>query len=224
MPKIRKIEQPFENWDRLFANVGQLTMTTTVDAEGRVNAATQATCVRVVHEPCMIALTTSTHKDTYKNILATGQFVINLASFEKDLLERACVLGLPFAPGVNELEKAGLTAIPSIKVKPPRIQECRRHFECEVEWTKEWVGRVMIVGRVVSASVDEDCIDERGYIIWEKAKPVQYCGSPYLRYDNKPPYKHMFAAAYQLMSVGTPYDGPEAELHRQMVDDETYFR
>jgi flavin reductase (DIM6/NTAB) family NADH-FMN oxidoreductase RutF len=220
----RKIEQPPEKWDRLFANVGQLTLTTTVDAQGRVNAATHATCVRVVHEPCMIAITTNTFKDTYQNVLATGQFVINLPSFDQGLLEKACVLGLAFTPGVNELDKAGLTAVPSIKVKPPRIQECFRHFECEVEWTKEWVGRAMIVGRVVSASVDEDCIDDRGYIVWDKVKPVQYAGSPYLRYDPKPPYKHVFAAAYELMAVGTPYDGPESENHRQMVDDETYFR
>ena len=224
MAGVKKIDIKEEHWDRLFANVGQLTMTTTIDGQGRVNAATHATCVRVVHEPCHIALTTSAYKDTYFNIKETGQFVINLVSFERPMLEKACILGLPFEKGINELDKAGLTAIPARAVKPPRIAECRRHFECELEWIKEWVGRVMIVGRVVAASADEDCIDDRGYVVFDKVKPVQYCGAPYLRYENKPPYKHVFAGAYDIMSVHTPYEGPEVAAHDKSVADELHFR
>jgi flavin reductase (DIM6/NTAB) family NADH-FMN oxidoreductase RutF len=224
MPGVSKIDQPPELWDRLFANVGQLAMITSVDGDGRVNAATFATCVRVVHDPVHIAFTTSTYKDTWRNIQATGEFTVNLATFDRALLEKACILGLPFAPGVNEIEKSGLTAIPATRVKPPRIAECHRHFECEVLWTKEWVGRVMIVGNVLAASVDADCIDERGYLNFERAKPVQYCGAPYQKYVDKPPYKHMFVAAYETMSVGTPYDGPETAQHNKIVKDELHFR
>ena len=220
-----KIDVPAEHWDRLFANVGQLAMITTVDGGGRVNAATFATCVRVVHEPVHIAFTTSTYKDTWRNVQATKEFTVNLPSFDRPLLEKATILGLPFEPGVNEIEKAGLTAIASKRVKPPRIAECTRHFECELVWTKEWVGRVMIVGNVLAASSDADCVDERGYLKFERAKPVQYCGAPYLRYDKAtPPYNHMFVASYQTMSVGTPYEGPEVDNHNRSVENEENFR
>ena len=64
--------------------------------------------------------------------------------------------------GVSELEKAGLTALPARLVKPPRILECPRHFECRVEWTKAWSGRLMVVGEVVAASVDADKVDAEG--------------------------------------------------------------
>jgi flavin reductase (DIM6/NTAB) family NADH-FMN oxidoreductase RutF len=224
MSRIQKLDQPPETWDRLFANVGQLAMITSVDGAGRVNAATFATCVRVVHEPVHIAFTTSTYKHTWRNVQATGQFTVNLAAFERPLLEKACILGLPFDDGVNELEKAGLTALPARRVKPPRIEECRRHFECELVWTKEWVGRVMIVGNVVAASVDADCVDERGYVRFDRVKPVQYCGAPYQKYDDRPPYKHVFAGAYEIMSVDTPYEGPEADAHSKIVKDELHFR
>jgi flavin reductase (DIM6/NTAB) family NADH-FMN oxidoreductase RutF len=223
MPENHKINPPQETWDRLFANVGQLAIITTVDAGGNVNAATFATCVRVVHEPVHISFTTSLYKDTYKNIQETGQFTINLPSFDKEVLEKACILGLRFERGVNELEKAGLTALPGTVVKPPRVVECHRHFECEVEWTKEWTGRVMIVGNCVAASVDSDCVDERGYILWDRVKPVQYCGAPYQKYKG-PPFEHMFVAAYETMSVGTPYDGPEMAAHDKTVEDELHFR
>jgi flavin reductase (DIM6/NTAB) family NADH-FMN oxidoreductase RutF len=220
----KKIDQPAQTWDRLFANVGQLALITSVDAQGHVNAGAFATCVRVVHEPVHIAFTTNTYKDTYRNIAATGEFVVNLAAFERPILEKTTVLGLPFAPGVNELDKAGLTAIAATRVKPPRIAECHRHFECEVVWMKEWVGRVMIVGNVVAASVDAGCVDERGFIIWDKVKPVQYCGASYLRMTDEAPYRHMFVASHETISVETPYAGPELDAFDQSVKDEVNFR
>jgi flavin reductase (DIM6/NTAB) family NADH-FMN oxidoreductase RutF len=224
MSMVKKIDADPRVWDRLFANVGQLSMITTVDSQGRVNAATFATGVRTVHEPVHISFTTSVHKDTWHNIKETGQFTFNVPSFDRDLLEKATVLGLTFDRGVNELEKAGLTAIPAVKVKPPRIAECRRHFECEVVWTKEWVGRVTITGICVAASVDEDCVDERGFVKFDRVKPAVFCGAPYLRYHGGPPYRYMFAGAYEIMTVDIPYKGPEIESHDKMVTDEKFFR
>jgi flavin reductase (DIM6/NTAB) family NADH-FMN oxidoreductase RutF len=183
-------------------------MITTVDREGRVNAAAYATCVRIVHKPVQIAFTTSQAGDTGRNAKETGQFVVNLPSFERDVLEKVRIVGLPFARGVNELEKAGLTALGSTLVAPPRVLECHRHFECEVVWTKEWLNRVMVVGNVVAASVRADCVDPKGYIIWERIKPVAFCGAPYV---------DMFAASHETMTVGLPYDGPEAQAAERSV-------
>jgi flavin reductase (DIM6/NTAB) family NADH-FMN oxidoreductase RutF len=211
MAEVEKIEQEPKYWDRLFASPGILGIITTIDSGGRVNAAAFGTVARVVHDPVQIAFTTNTtRRDTYENIKQTGEFVVNLPSFERSILEKVCVVGLPFAPGVNELEKAGLTALPSRVVKPPRIKECPRNFECRVVWTKEWLNRVMIVGNVVAASVDADCVDEQGFVKWDTLKAVTYCGAPY---NKLPPYQHMFVAAYETMTVPTPYEGPEVEAY-----------
>ena len=202
------VQQPEKYWDRLFAPGGHAAVVTTVDREGRVNAAAYATCVRIVHKPVQIAFTTSQTGDTGRNAKETGQFVVNLPSFEREILEKVRIVGLPFARGVNELDKAGLTALPSTQVAPPRILECHRHFECEVVWTKDWLNRTMVVGNVVAASVRADCVDPKGYIIWERIKPVAFCGAPYV---------DMFAAAHETMTVGLPYDGPEAQAAERSV-------
>jgi flavin reductase (DIM6/NTAB) family NADH-FMN oxidoreductase RutF len=202
------VQQPEKYWDRLFAPGGHAAVITTVDREGRVNAAAYATCVRIVHKPVQIAFTTSQAGDTGRNAQETGQFVVNLPSFDREILEKVRIVGLPFARGVNELNKAGLTALPSTQVAPPRILECHRHFECEVVWTKEWLNRMMVVGNVVAASVRADCVDPKGYIIWERIKPVAFCGAPYV---------DMFAAAHETMTVGLPYDGPEAQAAERGV-------
>ena len=208
------VQQPEKYWDRLFAPGGHAAVITTVDREGRVNAAAYATCVRIVHKPVQIAFTTSQAGDTGRNAQETGQFVVNLPSFDREILEKVRIVGLPFARGVNELNKAGLTALPSTQVAPPRILECHRHFECEVVWTKEWLNRMMVVGNVVAASVRADCVDHKGYIVWERIKPVAFCGAPYV---------NMFAAGYETMAVDLPYDGPEAqaadESVRRMFED-----
>jgi flavin reductase (DIM6/NTAB) family NADH-FMN oxidoreductase RutF len=177
-------------------------MITTTDTQGRVNAASYGTCTRVHHEPVFIAFTANIGADNANNILAGSDFVVNLPRWERQSLEKVRVVGLPFAPGVSELDRAGLTALPSTIVTPPRIAECPRHFECKVEWTKEWSQRLMVVGRVVAASVDDDCVDGEGYVLWDKVKSAHYCGAP---------YGGRFVAAYETMAAAVPYEGPEVE-------------
>lgn len=197
----KKIDVPAAHWDRLFAPSACLVMITTVDGDGRVNAASFGTCVRVCHDPVFIAFTVGAPKDTCNNVLSTGEFVVNVPPYEREILERVRVVGLEFPPSVNELEKARLTALPSKVVKPPRIGQCRSHFECKVEWTKQWLHRVMVVGKVVAASVDEGCVDADGYLVWDKLKPAHYCGHE---------YKNGFVAAYQKMDVDMIYTEPIA--------------
>lgn len=196
------IYQPEKHWDRLWAPGGHAAVITSVDEQGRVNAAAYATAVRIVHNPVQIAFTTSLTGHTGANIKATGQFVVNLPSFDRAILEKVRVCGLPFAKGVNELEKAGFTAAASATVRPPRVLECTRHFECEVVWTKEWLYRMMVVGNVTAASVHRGLVDAKGYILWDKVKPVAFCGAPYV---------DMFVCASETMKVGMPYEGPEVE-------------
>jgi flavin reductase (DIM6/NTAB) family NADH-FMN oxidoreductase RutF len=195
---VKKIDVPPEHWDRLFAPSACLVMITTVDVEGRINAASFGTCVRVCHDPVYIAFTTSVTKDTCQNVLTTQEFVVNVPPFEKEILEKVRIVGLEFPTGVNELNEAGLTAITSNVVKPPRIADCRSHFECKVEWTKQWLERVMVVGEVVAASVDQGCTDANGYVVWDRLKPAHYSGHE---------YKTKFVAAYQWMEVDMVYKG-----------------
>jgi flavin reductase (DIM6/NTAB) family NADH-FMN oxidoreductase RutF len=205
MPTIPdKIDVKPAWWDNIFAPSSCLVLITTLDAQGRVNAAAYGTCTRVCHEPMYIAFTCGTSKDTYNNIKATGEFVVNVVPFEQAMLDRTLVCGLPFKGGENELAKAGLTAIPARKLKPPRIGECRSHFECTVEWTREWVNRLMVCGRVEAVSIDKGLMTDQGFIVWDKVKPAHYCG---MRYRDR------FVPAYDKPTRGVwRYDGRDEEF------------
>jgi flavin reductase (DIM6/NTAB) family NADH-FMN oxidoreductase RutF len=69
-----------------------------------------------------------------------------------------------YARGVDEIAASGLTAIPSIAVKAPRIAECKAHFECRLCWYKATHDRgpddtgVLVLGEIVAASGDRDVL------------------------------------------------------------------
>ncbi len=95
-----------EWWDNIFAPSSCLVLITTArQAQGRVNAAAYGTCTRVCHDPMYISFTCGTSKDTYNNVLATGEFVVNVVPFEQTMLDKTLVCGLPFKGGENELSQ-----------------------------------------------------------------------------------------------------------------------
>ncbi|MEK7878122.1 MAG: flavin reductase family protein, partial [Pseudomonadota bacterium] len=57
-------------------------------------------------------------KDTVQNIRFLPEFVVHICN--ESIAERMNICATDFPTGVSELEKAGFTSTPSVKVKPPR--------------------------------------------------------------------------------------------------------
>jgi len=99
-----------------------------------------------------------TKKDTLINIEETGQFVVNSSNawFAEALVHTAAT----YPYGVDEMEKVGLTPIPSQKIKPPRVKEAAIQFECETYKTVE-VGdgsagsATLVIGKIVLFHIHE---------------------------------------------------------------------
>jgi flavin reductase (DIM6/NTAB) family NADH-FMN oxidoreductase RutF len=123
------------------------------------------------------------NKDTLNNVLATKQFVVNMVT--EDTVERMNATSQVFPSQVDEFIIAGLTAIPSVKVKPMRVMESPITFECELvhhyslEDHKNG-GATMLVGRIVMMHVDESILLENHKINLETYRPVaRLAGSNY---------------------------------------------
>jgi flavin reductase (DIM6/NTAB) family NADH-FMN oxidoreductase RutF len=69
-------------------------------------------------------------KDTLRNIQATGEYVINVVSY--DMRERMNYSSAEFPYGVNEWEQTGFTMAPSVRVKPGRVLESPLAIECRL--------------------------------------------------------------------------------------------
>ena len=126
---------------------------TTVGKDGSINAAPCSWFSIVDYNPPRVLFSTNMKRDTYRNVLETKEFVLNFPSV--DLLKQIWITSKHFPYGISELEKASLTIFPSEKVKPPRIKECKAHIECKVLWTKTIGSSCLILGEIISLSVDE---------------------------------------------------------------------
>jgi flavin reductase (DIM6/NTAB) family NADH-FMN oxidoreductase RutF len=97
-------------------------------------------------------------KDTLINVEETKQFVVNLATEAN--AEKMNQTSAPYPYGVSEFEKAGLTPLPSIKVKPPRVAESPAAYECElmqiVRLGEGPLSGNLIIGKVVQIHVDDN--------------------------------------------------------------------
>jgi flavin reductase (DIM6/NTAB) family NADH-FMN oxidoreductase RutF len=77
----------------------------------------------------------NTIKDTYQNIKANGEVVINAVNY--NIVRQAALASVEYPTNVNEFEKTGLTPLESEKVKPFRVAESPVQFECRVKQTIE---------------------------------------------------------------------------------------
>src|SRR5438552_5999701 len=141
-----------------------------IDPEGRPNLAPYSYFNGVASDPPCVMFAPSlrsperTHKDSHRNAERTGEFVVNLATFELREAMNASSASLP--AGANEFLAAGLETLPSRLVKPPRVKGARVHLECvylktvELPSTKEGEANFIIVGRVVGIHIDDALIVE----------------------------------------------------------------
>jgi flavin reductase (DIM6/NTAB) family NADH-FMN oxidoreductase RutF len=100
-------------------------------------------------------------KDTLVNIETTRQFVVNFAT-EKNAAKMNAT-SAPFAYGVSEFERCGVTPLPSIKVKPPRAAESPVAFECELHQVVR-IGEGPLAANLVIGKVVHIHCDERLYV------------------------------------------------------------
>jgi len=145
-----------------------IALVTTIDQQGRINAAPFSFFNCLSAEPAILALGVENHedtafKDTARNIRNTGVFTVNIVS--DAILEAMNVCAVPFGPGIDELQEAGLTAIAGEKVACPRIGESPAAFECRQHVTLEiGASRQIILGEVAAAHIDSTIVNERFHI------------------------------------------------------------
>ena len=72
----------------------------------------------------------SSLKHSHQNVKEVPEVVINIVNHA--LVEQMSLSSTAYEKGINEFVKAGLTQVPSEKVKPPRVGEAPISFECSV--------------------------------------------------------------------------------------------
>lgn len=106
--------------------------------------------------PPIVSWTSVGHKDTLANVLATGEFVVNLAN--RANLDHVNDSSAPYAPDDDEATALGIAMEPSELVSPPRVASSPASLECTLHSTIDLGDSVLVLGDVVAITVDETMI------------------------------------------------------------------
>ena len=112
-------------------------------------------------------------KDTIRNIEYTQDFVVNMV--DDALAEQMNLTSGEYPPDVDEFALTGLTAVPGIKVKAPRVAEAPISMECRVVQILP-VGHgphSLVLGEIVYFHIRDDLYNPNtGRIDMQRLHPV----------------------------------------------------
>jgi flavin reductase (DIM6/NTAB) family NADH-FMN oxidoreductase RutF len=161
-----------------------------LDPEGRPNLAPYSFFNAVCPKPptvlfCPQIRGSDGHpKDTLHNVRATGEFVVNIVS--EAIAEAMNATSAEVAHGVDEFSLAGLTAVASKVVSPPRVGESVVHYECRVtqivEISDQPGGGSIVIGEVLHIHVDDSVLIGTDKIDPDKLQAIgRLAGTTYTR-------------------------------------------
>lgn len=158
---------------------------TSLDGEGRVNLAPFSFFNGIASDPPLVVAGINGApppvgmKDTLANCRATGEFVVNMATW--DLREAMNLTSASVPADVDEMALAGLTPEPSELVKPPRVAESPIHMECKLHQvldmpcTAPGSRNTLIIGQIVGLHIDDSVLTD-GLVDMAKVKPIARLG------------------------------------------------
>lgn len=116
-------------------------------------------------------------KDTLQNVRYLPEFVIHICN--EAIAERMNICSTDFPTGVNELERAGLSTAPSVKVRPPRIVEAPVQLEGRVMQIIDVGDRHHVVlGEILWFHFHNGIVNERYYVDVQRLNPIGRLSGP----------------------------------------------
>ena len=152
-----------------------------ISADGHVNLAPYSFFNAISDRPTYVVFGSSGPKDSVRNIQETGEFVCSLATY--GLREQQNITSAAVPPDVDEFEIAGLAAVASQLVRPPRVKAAPVALECRLWKTFDLPpavpggppGYTMVVGHVVGVFIDDAFIKD-GIVDTAAMQPIARLG------------------------------------------------
>ncbi len=132
----------------------------TISKDGVANVAPFSFFNMFSYLPPVLGFAPDDRADSLRNARETGEFTWNLVT--RDLAEKMNVTSMPVPHDVDEFVLAGLEALPSIDVAPPRVARSPVQMECKVTDIVPIRGiggtpgmHSLVLGEIVHVHIDE---------------------------------------------------------------------
>lgn len=158
-----------ENYKLLIGSIvpRPIAFVTSVAKDGTVNGAPFSYFNIVSSNPPLISISIQRKngilKDTSRNILETGEFVVHIVDNQNVNKINETAASLP--PNESEISRADLTLVDSEAISVPGIKESKVRFECKLEHSVELggmdiPGADLIIGKIVRFHIDESIYED----------------------------------------------------------------
>jgi flavin reductase (DIM6/NTAB) family NADH-FMN oxidoreductase RutF len=181
----------------------------TLSSDGVPNLAPFSQFTNLSFDPPHIVVSARANTDTARNINATSEFVVNMATYALKDAVNATSAVLPAE--IDEAALAGLEMLSSTLVKPRRVAASPVQMECRLFSSLVMPARLpdnlhsLIIGRVVGVHIRDDVLTADGRIDIARIRPLARLG--YLDYTS-------VEGAFTM----PPPDGPNAEGSRRGLE------
>ncbi len=156
----------------------------TVSADGELNLAPFSFFTGVTSKPPTLVFCVGNKrggipKDTVANIIATGEFVVNMVS--QPLAESMVQTSAPYEAGIDEFQAVGIEHSPAMTVSVPRVSkapvcyECTLHEIVEIKHGDRVTSR-MVIGNILHMHISDDVLNAEGEVVVERLNPVSRLG------------------------------------------------
>jgi flavin reductase (DIM6/NTAB) family NADH-FMN oxidoreductase RutF len=149
-------------------------LVTCCDQDGIANIITIAWLIPTSIRPPLLCMSIGPTRYSYGLIQATGEFVVNVASYE--IAHQVLFCGRRSGSRVDKFAATGLTPVPARNVRPPIINECLAYIECRLEKDIEAGDHNLVIGKVLDAYARQDVLAEDGLYDLKQASPLFHVG------------------------------------------------
>ncbi|MDP4143717.1 MAG: flavin reductase family protein [Bacillota bacterium] len=156
---------------------------TSQNTAGKVNVFTVGWIGTACTRPAMITVAVRPERLSYDFIKDTGEFVVNLPP--KTLVKEVDFCGVRSGRDIDKIKHCNFTLSTAETVRVPIIDECPISLECKLVNITPLGTHDLLLAEVLSVNVDEQLIDVKGKIHYEKANLMAYCHGEYYPLPSK---------------------------------------
>ena len=159
-------------------------LVTSKNKEGKVNVFTVAWIGTACTKPPIITVAIRPERLSYEYIKETGEFVVNLPS--KAMVKAVDYCGVKSGKRINKIQECNFKLVESKNINVPYIDNCPVTLECKVRQIMPLGTHDLFLADVLAVHVEDDLIDDKGKIHYEKANLLTYCHGEYFAIQKKP--------------------------------------
>jgi len=148
---------------------------TSQDRDGVRNLAPFSYYMVVSRVPLLVMISFGGRKDTFANIEATREYVINVPT--EELAQVMVASSFEFPPHIDEIERLHLDTVPSHSIGVPRLADVRAALECTLHSTQQIGDSLVAIGQVQWVYIADEVMHE-GRVDIDVLKPIGRIGGP----------------------------------------------